>query len=62
MFAISSRCDEHLGRYITVSVYIPIVRKSSVYRELGEYAFDVSAAYATRGMAKSLPVDKSFYW
>jgi len=58
MFAVRSRYIGYLGVYIMALAYIPIARKSSLYRALREYAFDVSGTYGTRGIVKSLPVDK----
>ena len=58
MFCLSIRYAGYLGIYNIVSAYIPVARKLSLYRELGEYAFDESATYGTRGIAESLPVDK----
>ena len=57
MFAVSIRYIDYLGIYIMALAYIPMVRKSSIYRALREYAFDISTS-GTTGIVKSLPVDK----
>ena len=58
MYAVSNRCIGYLGIYIMALSYITIKRKPSIYRELREYAFDLSGTYGTTGITKSLPVEK----
>ena len=61
MFVISTRCIGYLKRYNMVFAYIPIMRKSPLYRDLRRYTPAVSGTYGTRNRAKSLLVDKLFY-
>jgi len=58
MFFPSIRCVGYLGIYIMALAYMPLARKSSAYRALCVYAFDVLVTYGAREITKSLLVDK----